>query len=246
MLRKITLTLLLLLSLGIVLPFANSAAHGIRQSAAVRHHSKYHHSRTWWRRYRARVRRRRAAALAHRAALLTAGIPQDIPITDPSLRAALMPIGGSAHTVDNQLKLRSTDSNVSLPGQMALTVVALSRPNPAFLTSREEKRMLAGVDVSDLRRIVIDKMIAEGGWVTNDLVKDVNGSRVFVVTARTPADGRTSEKAWSFYFTEIGGRVYGLTTSAPVDSAERMATEAERFIGSFRSSSSSNAQPGNQ
>jgi hypothetical protein len=149
--------------------------------------------------------------------------------------------------VDNShMKLPANDSNINLPGQMALSVVALSRPNPAFLTSREEKRMLAGVDISDLRRIVIDKMVAEGGWVTNDVLKDVNGSRVFVVTAHTPADARTSEKAWSFYFTDIGGRIYGLTTNAPVDSADRMATEAERFIGSFRSGTSANTQPGNQ
>ncbi len=140
--------------------------------------------------------------------------------------------------------LIATPSCISLPGQMALSVVALSRPNPAFLTSREEKRMLAGVDVTDLRRIVIDKMIAEGGWVTNDFVKEVNGSRVFVVTAHTPRDVRSPEKAWSFYFTEFSGRIYSLTTNAPAESAERMSTEAERFIGSFRSNSSS--QPGNQ
>ena len=68
MLRKITLTLLLLLSLGIVLPFANSAAHGIRQA----HRSDTTASITT----RApggvgidiSSAKRRAAALAHRAA----------------------------------------------------------------------------------------------------------------------------------------------------------------------------------
>jgi hypothetical protein len=127
---------------------------------------------------------------------------------------------------------------------MNLSVVALSRPNPAFLTSREEKRRLAGVDVSDLRRIVIDKMIASGGWVTNDFIREVNGSRVFVVTAQTPRDSHSPEKAWNFYFTELGGRIYGLTTNAPVEFADRMVTEAEQFIGSFRSNPS--AQVGNR
>jgi hypothetical protein len=94
--------------------------------------------------------------------------------------------------------------------------------------------MLAGVNVSDLRRIVIDKMVVSGGWVTNDFVRDVNGSRVFVVTARTPKDGRAPEKVWTFYFTEVAGRIYGLTTDSSVEQAERMTSEAERFITNLR------------
>jgi hypothetical protein len=134
---------------------------------------------------------------------------------------------------------KSTAASI-LPGQMNLSVVAFSRPNPAFLTPREEKQMLAGTSVSDLRRIVIDKMIESGGWVTNDFVRDVNGSRVFVVTARTPKDRNAPEKAWTFYFTEADGRIYGLTTDAPLDSADRMSTEAERFINKLHSNSQPN------
>jgi hypothetical protein len=117
-----------------------------------------------------------------------------------------------------------------LPGQMNLSVVALSRPNPVFLTAREESKLLGGTSISDLRRIVIDKMVVAGGWVTNDFVREVNGSRIFVVIARTPRDSRSPEKVWTFYFTEADGRIYGLTTDAPVESADRMSTEAERFI----------------
>jgi hypothetical protein len=128
----------------------------------------------------------------------------------------------------------SSATPAKLPGTMNLAVVALSRPNPAFLTSREEKKMLGGVAVGDLRRIVIDKMVASGGWVVNDFVREVNGVRVFVVTGRTPKDALTPEKAWTFYFTEAGGRIYGLTTDSPVEFADRMSTEAERFIESLR------------
>ena len=114
-------------------------------------------------------------------------------------------------------------------------MVALSRPNPAFLTPREESRLLAGVAVADLRRIVIDKMVVAGGWVINDYVREINGGRVFVVTAKTPRDGQTAEKAWTFYFTESGGRIYSLTTDSPVEHSNRMSKEAERFIGTLRS-----------
>jgi hypothetical protein len=271
MLRTIAISLMLLLTVGVMLPFANSA-HGVRQSTEVgiRRHHRYH-SRAWWRRYRARLRKKRAAAaLAHRNAIL--GQPQNVPVTD----VAVNPLANlpAVPTVDAYTSLPSAPANTALPsvsasatapslpaapvrvaevkapkaseakvsvrtsvksppilpGQMNLSVVALSRPNPVFLTAREESKLLGGTSISDLRRIVIDKMIVSGGWVTNDFVREVNGSRIFVVTARTPRDSRSPEKIWTFYFTEADGRIYGLTTDAPVDSAERMSTEAERFI----------------
>lgn len=227
MLRKITLSLLLLVSLGIMLPLAGSLAHGLRQSIEMNSSvQRRHHSKAWWRRHRARVRKRRAAALARRNAILSASL-----LNTPDATAG-------AHAAGNS-ELSSTETNLTsaLPGTMAVSVVALSRPNPTFLTSREEKRMLAGVAVSDLRRIVIDKMMVSGGWVTNDFVREVDGSRVFIVTAQTPKDTNSPEKAWNFYFTEVDGRIYGLTTNAPAGSTERMATEAERYLGTLRAKS---------
>jgi hypothetical protein len=328
----------LLLSVGIMLPFANSA-HGIRQSTQItQKKSKRYRSRAWWRRYRARMRAKRAAEeLARRNALLAlpqslatavpqngavgdlsgvagpaspsapanggsmsfnelpplamraramiqapdvnvaqttnpsiqaraatvyfpaakgivpAAAPVSIPVTvpvtvaaTPAMQAppAASPATASAHAAATATRPRvvnavrpvmNPESNApKLPGQMNLSVVALSRPNPIFLTQREQKKMLAGVPVADLKRIVIDKMVTNGGWVVNDFIREVNGNRVFVVTGRTPKDALTPEKAWTFYFTEAGGRVYGLTTEAPVEYAERMTVEAERFIESLR------------
>jgi len=91
MLRTIAIALILLISVGVMLPFANSA-HGIRQSAQVSVRHRYH-SRAWWRRYRARLRKKRAAAaLAHRN--MTLGQPQSIPVgnlTNLDLRALTLP-----------------------------------------------------------------------------------------------------------------------------------------------------------
>jgi hypothetical protein len=115
----------------------------------------------------------------------------------------------------------------------ALSVVALSRPAPAYLTSKEQKQILGGVSFAELRRTVIDKMIAAGGWVNNDYEREVGGHRVFVVTAQTPADGRAPDKTWNFYFTEVNGRIYSLSTEANVQSAERMSAEAERLISNL-------------
>lgn len=270
MLRIIAISLMLVLSVGIMLPFTQEA-HGVRQTTQVgqRRHHRYR-SRAWWRRYRARLKQRRLAAeLAHRNKLMS--LPQNISVGDlsglsqsaqpalpsmpsnattvttttlpPPVMTASVPAPASAPATNGATRPRVVNAAhaavkaevaPALPGSMNLAVVAMSRPNPAFLTSREQKKMLGGVAVADLRRMVIDKMVSSGGWVVNDFVREVNGHRVFVVTGRTPKDALTPEKTWTFYFTEAGGRIYGLTTDSPVEFADRMTTEAERFIESLR------------
>lgn len=159
---------------------------------------------------------------------------QPIALTTNTRAAHATPNGLTRPRVVGTLNAAVKSPAAKLPGQMSLSVVALSRPNPVFLTSREEKGMLAGLPVADLRRIVIDKMVSAGGWVTNDFMREVNGKRIFIVTARTPGDTLTPEKAWTFYFTEAGGRIYGLTTDTTLEFADRMSNEAERYIETLR------------
>jgi len=248
MLRTITLSLLMLVAVLSMLPFDQSTAHGIRQSSVSqgRQRSRYRrHSRAWWRRYRARMRRRRAAALAHRRARLAPKIPQPIAAGAPSaILTTNLPMGWNGETTGNNTEMRFRTGTVSgsVPGEAALAVVAQSRPTPGYLTQREERRMLAGTAVTDLRRIVIDKMITAGGWVVNDYQRDMDGYRVFVVTAQTPSDARSPEKSWNFYFTELNGRIYSLTTNTPRQYSDRMAADAEKFIGSLHTGSNSSAQ----
>ena len=81
MLRPIAIALILVLSVGVMLPFANEA-HGVRQTVQVgqRRHHRYR-SRAWWRRYRARLRQKRLAAeMAHRNATLA--VPQNISVAE--------------------------------------------------------------------------------------------------------------------------------------------------------------------
>jgi hypothetical protein len=140
------------------------------------------------------------------------------------------------------MRFRTGTVNGSVPGQAALDVVAQSRPTPGYITQREERRMLAGTAVADLRRIVIDKMITAGGWVINDYQRDTAGYRVFVVIAQTPGDARSPETSWNFYFTELNGRIYSLTTNTPRQFSDRMAADAEKFIGSLHAASNSSSQ----
>jgi hypothetical protein len=56
-------------------------------------------------------------------------------------------------------------------------------------------------------------------------------------------DSRTPPQAWSFYFTEVDGRVYSFASHAPLEYSDRMAAESEKVLASLRSrvSNSSNS-----
>ena len=235
MFRRVALSILMLLSVIAILPFADSAAHGLRQSFSMQRRHHRHHSRRWWRRHRARLRQKRRAQ-AHRSAPLTVHPAVLAVVNSPATAPANLPVQpGDWSTLpsapNGELKFRA---NGNASDKAALAVVALSRPAPSYLTSKERRQILGGVSFSELRGTVIDKMIKAGGWVSNDYEREVGGHRVFVVTAQTPGDGRSPERSWNFYFTEVNGRIYSLTTEANSQSAERMAAEAERFIATLR------------
>jgi hypothetical protein len=158
-----------------------------------------------------------------------------------------LPAGWNNPTLVNggELKFRA-EGTAAIPSQGTLAVVARSRPNPAYLTQREQRTMLSGVSFSDLRRIAIDKMINSGGWVINDYERQVNGARVFVVIAQTPSDGRSPEKTWNFYFAEVDGKIYSLTLNTPVEFSGKLTVEGEKFISSLTVKANSNAQPENK
>lgn len=244
MLRKVTLSLLMLISVGVMLPFASSTAHGLRQSSAAHHQRRYRrHSRAWWRRHRARMRLRRAAAQAHPRSSLVIGFGNSSNRDGSKSVAPKLPAGWSNPTTANSGEVRFRSETVSsVPSQATLSVVARTRPTPAYLSQREQHRMLAGTAFSDLRRIVIDKMISAGGWVINDYERQVNGGRVFVVIAQTPSDGRSPEKSWNFYFAEIDGKIYSLTLNAPLQFSNRLPAEGEKFIASLRAKAIANGQ----
>ena len=248
MLRTVTLSLLMLVSVVVMLPFASSTAHGIRQNSAAHQQRRYRrHSRAWWRRHRARMRLRRAAAQAHRTAPLG---PVFVKSTNVDVSTGLLkslPAGWNNPTVANNGEVRfQTESKAIAPSQAALSVVARSRPNPAYVTQREQSRMLSGVAFSDLRRIVIEKMINAGGWVINDYERQVNGMRVFVVIAQTPSDGRSAEKSWNFYFAEVDGNIYSLSLNTPLQFSGTLAGEGQKFLASLRTKSNPNKQTANQ
>jgi hypothetical protein len=131
----------------------------------------------------------------------------------------------------------------SLDGRAAGTAVvapvALSSAELAGVAVGPKTKTLGGTPVAALRRTVIDRMVAEGGWVTNDFVQEMRGRKVFVVQAQTGAPGAPTQ-SWAFYFTEIDGRVYSLATTAPFELAAPLAAGSEQFMASLQPAASRN------
>jgi len=124
-------------------------------------------------------------------------------------------------------------------GTAVLAPVSLSATQVAAAPTTIKTKSVGGVPVTALRRTVIDRMVAEGGWVTNDIVQESHGRRVFVVTAQTGTPGMPA-RSWTFYFTEIDGRVYSLATTAPVEFAAPLAAGSEQLMATLRSAGSKN------
>jgi hypothetical protein len=118
--------------------------------------------------------------------------------------------------------------------QASLAVVAVAPTRDVEPLPSQRRRMLGGVQITDLRRTVIDKMITTGGWVVNDRQREIGGHRVFEVIAQTPGAEGKSGQVWNFYFTEINGRVYSLTTRSASGANQKVATDAEQFLSTFR------------
>lgn len=124
-------------------------------------------------------------------------------------------------------------------GTAVLAPVSLSSTQVAAAPTTVKTKSVGGVPVTALRRTVIDRMVAEGGWVTNDIVQESHGRRVFVVLAQTGTPGMPA-RSWTFYFTEIDGRVYSLATTAPVEFAAPLAAGSEQLMATLKSASSKN------
>ncbi len=260
-LRPVLLTFIILALVASGTPITESFAKWGRRSSVTnrKKHKRYRrHSRAWWRRYRARQRARRERALLRRiqrqqqAALTaqnsstgTASITR--PVNDSGANSALavsaprLPFnlelphtwGGARKNQKGEVTFAVQTSDGRAAGTAVLAPVAVSDAGDGAPTTTRV-RNIGGATIAALRRTVIDRMVAEGGWVVNDKVREINGRRVLVVTAQTGTPGAPS-KSWTFYFTEVDGRVYSLATTAPVEFAAPVATGSEQVMASLRS-----------
>lgn len=234
--RAVLLSLVLLLSIGVAAPFFTDWSEASKPGVQNRRKKIRKYSRAWWRIYRAKQRRARALAqrraeLAQRRVVLAkdAEISSTQPV--PVLGNEAPPVGWNRQVAagGNDVEFRVADERGQQIGSAQLTVVGAAMPEQeASAPERMRKQMLSGVSISALRRTVIDKMIKEEGYIVNDYQRDVNGKKVFVVEARSDANGATKSRL--FYFTEVDGRIYSLSTNVPNELTEKVAADSEKVI----------------
>lgn len=266
--RVAALVLSIMLAVAALLPLVNySSAHRNSRPSLSRRHRGHRHSRAWWRRYRARMKQRRAAAQSRQRRVLSPqsehkAVLPPLDIERPLLPQLAQPMSNSSNDARSSLNTLSIEQRRSTTpvmangrtqfrlfsedgkqvGQASLSGVNNVSPgNVALMNARAQRRQLAGVSYSDLRRQIIEKMLTSGGWVVNDMEREINGRQVFVVVAQTAAssDGRTPPETWNFYFTEIDGRIYSLSAHAPSNLTEQMGTEAEKVLATLPTSNRS-------
>jgi hypothetical protein len=263
MLRAAALSLLILVSVIVMLPTGDSSAHhNGRSSASHRSRMNRRHSRAWWRRYRARMRRYRAAlrlqqslsrargvknlnsaaaADSHKSTKLPGKLSTVNIVKNPSSGWNLaLPVGWSrraaAGGMNGEVKFAVKAQDGRFVGEAALSFVTSSAAGGSLGTARMQRKMLGGVPHTQLRRTVIDKMVAANGWVVNDMTREIGGRPVFIVLAQTAAssDGRTPQQSWVFYFTEVDGRIYTLATNSLLEFADRIAAESAQLMAAFQ------------
>ncbi|MBA2340949.1 MAG: hypothetical protein H0V88_11175 [Pyrinomonadaceae bacterium] len=236
-----------------------------RNSIGRRAHSKrFHRSRrAWLQRRRAAARRRRARLMRRRMqmAAATRAVPTGGALaTNPYLssnpyatreetsstlnRTSLrwtLPAGwsgasGSRFSSEAKWNVRGSDGRVI--GSAVLRPVSSVDSQNASGVSRARLKPIGGIPVTTLRRTVIDRMVAAGGWVVNDWVRELGGRRVYIVSAQTGTAGDPSAPAqsWSFYFFEADDRVYSLATNTAPEYADNLVSQTELMVASLQRS----------
>ncbi|HEX8265403.1 MAG TPA: hypothetical protein VF596_08365 [Pyrinomonadaceae bacterium] len=250
--RAMALFLVMVFSIGVMLPFTTDWSEAAKSKIHKKKKKKIKkYSKAWWKMYRAKKRRARLLAarrraLAKRRAVAAANARNNPAVAQPEVAATgrgksnaekvvaarPAPVLGKDAPVaagGSDLEFRVADQNGQQIGSAQLSVIGVAMPqNEDGATEKTRKQMLAGVPVSALRRTVIDRMIKENGWIVNDYQRLVDGRRVFVVVAQSSTGGATQSR--QFYFTEVDGRIYSLATNAPSDYSDKVAADSEKLL----------------
>jgi hypothetical protein len=253
--RAIALSLALLIGIGTIVPLATEYAEaGPKQKRKQRKAKKYKkYSRAWWRQYRARMKRKKAMQARKRALRLRrmrlartavkARANGEKPTVakmkkTTSSSAAVLPSGDPApagwrpaQTSPAELQFRVDNSAGDQVGSASISVVG---PAMGDSSSFNRTKSVGGVATTALRRDVIDRMIRENGWVVNDYQKEISGQQVYVVVAQSQAKNGALQSRM-FYFTEVDGKIYSVSTNSPAQEQERLAEESEKVINSLKS-----------
>jgi hypothetical protein len=253
MIRAIALSLVLLLGVGVFIPLATDfveAGPKKQRKYAKKKKKVKKYSKKWWRLYRARQKRKKALQARKRNLRLrqirlarqnrlvatnknVAGKNDTSKNVKEDSTPAVLPTGEVApkswkkgQTSQSEMQFRVDDDNGSQLGSASISVVG---PSMGKDDDNPRVKTVGGVPTTSLRRNVIDQMIKENGWVVNDFQKEVNGKKVYVVVAQSEGKGGQVQSR-VFYFAEVDGRIYSVSTNAPNTSSEKIAEQSEKVV----------------
>jgi len=244
MLRIILLSLALLVSMGGILSLTTDYSEaGPKKSYHKKKKKKKlkKYSRAWWKWYKAKKSRQKALSLRRKMLKLRQAklANRTKAATTTPLIASTPEILSDGEPLPRGWKLSNSSSSEmtyivgdefgSTLGTVAFALVGFAKPDNDW----RRNKTLAGVELSVLRRIVIDRMMREQGWVVNDYQKEINGRKVFVVVAQvqqTSGNVRTR----LFYFTEVDGKIYSLATNSSPEATDAIAEATEKVLANFR------------
>lgn len=255
MIRAIALSLVLLFGIGVVIPltsdYVEAGPKKQRKYTKKKKKKIKKYSKKWWQMYRARMKRKKALQarkrslrlrqlrLARKNNLKRNDDPNIRTIQNPSVEnnpTVILPTGETApktwrksQTSPTELQFQVHDENGF---QLGLASIAVVGPSMGSDDNSGRVKTVGGVPTTSLRRNVIDQMIRENGWVINDFQKEIGGKRVYVVVAQSEGKNGTIQSRL-FYFTEVDGKIYSVSTSAPNNSSEKIAAESEKVINSL-------------
>lgn len=270
MIRAIVLSIALLVGLGTIIPlttdYTEAGAHKPRKQKKKKKQVKYKkYSRQWWRAYRQRVKRNKELAQRRRAMRLrqlrasknnpqetakTKNTQKDTPVKNNA--PALLPSGETAplgwkqgNISSSELNYRVEDENGSQIGSASISLVGAAANTDKEQPTNQRSKTLGGVSVNSFRSTVIDRMIKENGWVVNDYQKEIGGKKVYVVVAQSEGAGGVILSR-TFYFTEVDGRIYSVSTTTSTNSAEKITQESEKVIDSLQRAKANPQQASNE
>lgn len=247
--RAIALSLALLVGMTTVIPFLSNSAEAIHKKSDKKKKKLKKYSKAWWRWYRKEQRRKRVllakkrALRARQILLARKGTQKAKPIsTSKDSKTSIEKVANNSQLekksatknvkinqpTESELQFRVKDEKGNALGTASLSIFGLAKD----ADSKNSLNKIGGVPTSLLRRDVVDKMVKEDGWVVNDFNKTVDGKQVYVVIAQSSLKGVVQSRL--FYFTEVGGKIFSLSTTCPKEAQERIAQESEKVLESLQ------------
>jgi hypothetical protein len=131
------------------------------------------------------------------------------------------------------LKFDVIDRDGRVAGRASLAPFVVTGASAGLDVITPRTKTIGGQALPVLRRAIIDRMFDAGGWVVNDFEREIDGRRVYVVLAQV-GQGGVAKESWTFYFTEIEGRLYSLATNTPIQMSVPVAAESEQLLAGLR------------